>query len=116
MSHFAHLKLLTKSDAAEILGVCTKTVDNYIRDGLLPSPKPLGGREYWHPQAFERFLAQYFGLTGDQAGHAGVEGKVSSEPAKAQPERRARQPASPKRSPVARQEMRQASLLRDLNA
>lgn len=30
----APFKPVTKADAAQVLGVCTKSIDNYIRDGL----------------------------------------------------------------------------------
>lgn len=118
MSHFAHLKLLTKADAADILGVCTKTVDNYIRDGFLPPPRLLGSREYWHPQLFERFLAQHFGLTEETMQCATVEGEGDgvSSGAKSPQGQRDRQSAAPKQSAAARQAARQASLLRKLNA
>lgn len=113
MSHFAHLKLLTKADAADILGVCTKTVDNYIREGLLPSPRPLGSREYWHPQAFERFLAQHFGLSDEGAPqpHAGD----LFEAPKPEPKPTGVRARSPKRPPAVRQAARQAEVLRELN-
>jgi predicted DNA-binding transcriptional regulator AlpA len=38
-------KLLTKADAAAVFGVCTKTIDNYIREGLLPPPVPFASRD-----------------------------------------------------------------------
>ncbi len=67
MSNFSHLKLLTKADAADIFGVCTKTIDNYVREGLLPAPVAFASREYWHPTVFQSFLDQRFGLPGPQA-------------------------------------------------
>jgi hypothetical protein len=50
-------KPVTKPDAADVLGVCTKTIDNYIRDGLLPQPGRLAGRDLWHPDDFYSFLS-----------------------------------------------------------
>lgn len=42
----APFKPVSKADAAEVLGVgCTKTIDNYIKDGLLPQPVRFAGRE-----------------------------------------------------------------------
>lgn len=67
MSNFSHLKLLTKADAADIFGVCTKTIDNYVREGLLPAPVAFASRDYWHPTVFQSFLDQRFGLPGPQA-------------------------------------------------
>ena len=45
-------KPVSKADAAEVLGVSTKTIDNYIKSGFLPAPRPFGGRELWHPDVF----------------------------------------------------------------
>lgn len=56
-----HFKLVTKADVAQVFGVCTKTIDNYIRDGLLPAPTPFASREYWHPEVFRNFLDRTFG-------------------------------------------------------
>ena len=49
-------KPISKAFAADLLGVSTKTIDNYIRDALLPLPRPFGGREPWHPGDFYRHL------------------------------------------------------------
>lgn len=53
----APFKPVTKADAAQVLGVCTKSVDNYIRDGLLPQPARFAGRDLWHPDDFYGFLS-----------------------------------------------------------
>lgn len=58
-------KPLTKADAAQVLGVCTKSIDNYIRDGLLPQPARFAGRDLWHPDDFYGFLCVK--LRGSQA-------------------------------------------------
>lgn len=58
-------KPLTKADAAQVLGVCTKSIDNYIRDGLLPQPARFAGRDLWHPDDFYGFLSDK--LRGSQA-------------------------------------------------
>lgn len=34
----ARFKLVTKADAAQVFSVCTKTIDNYIKAGLIPPP------------------------------------------------------------------------------
>jgi hypothetical protein len=60
MTNFSDFKLLTKADAAVIFGVCTKTVDNYIREGRLPEPVQFASREYWHPEDFQAFLDRTF--------------------------------------------------------
>jgi hypothetical protein len=61
MSPIQHFKLVTKADAAQVFGVCTKTVDHFIRDGLLPTPTRFASREYWHPEVFRNFLDRTFG-------------------------------------------------------
>jgi len=53
----APFKPVTKADAAQVLGVCTKSIDNYIRDGLLPQPARFAGRDLWHPDDFYGFLS-----------------------------------------------------------
>lgn len=53
----APFKPVTKADAAQVLGVCTKSIDNYIRDGLLPKPARFAGRDLWHPDDFYGFLS-----------------------------------------------------------
>lgn len=53
----APFKPVTKSDAAQVLGICTKSIDNYIRDGLLPQPARFAGRDLWHPDDFYGFLS-----------------------------------------------------------
>lgn len=61
----APFKPVTKADAAQVLGVCTKSIDNYIRDGLLPQPARFAGRDLWHPDDFYGFLSAK--LRGGQA-------------------------------------------------
>lgn len=46
-----------KTDAAEILRVHPRTIDNYIAQGLLPKPKQFGSREMWHPDVFYGHLS-----------------------------------------------------------
>lgn len=54
----APFKPVSKADAAEVLGVgCTKTIDNYIKDGLLPQPVRFAGRDLWHPDDFYGHLS-----------------------------------------------------------
>lgn len=45
-------KPITKLDAATILGVCSKSITNYINQGLLPKPVSIGRRIFWHPDVF----------------------------------------------------------------
>ena len=52
-----------KADAATLLRVCAKTIDNYIAQGLLPKPTRFGMREMWHPDIFYAYLSR--ALLGD---------------------------------------------------
>jgi hypothetical protein len=45
-------KPLSKDDVAAILGVSTRTVENWRRDGRIPQSFEIGGRVYWHPELF----------------------------------------------------------------
>jgi hypothetical protein len=60
MTNLSTFKLVTKADAAAIFGVCTKSIDNYIKQGLLPPPVQFMSKEYWHPEEFKAILDQIF--------------------------------------------------------
>lgn len=49
-------KPLTKDDIADVLGVSLRTIENWVSEGTLPSPKKLGNRVYWHPNIFYAWL------------------------------------------------------------
>lgn len=38
MPNCQEFRLVTRADVAQMFGVCVKTVDNYIKEGLLPHP------------------------------------------------------------------------------
>lgn len=68
-------KLVTKADAAEIFGVCVKSIDNYIAQGLLPRPVPFASKEYWHPDRSVRHCsARYLSTVATRT----VSGKTSA--------------------------------------
>jgi len=46
-----------KADAAALLRVCERTIDNYIQSGLLPKPARFGLREMWLPDVFYGHLS-----------------------------------------------------------
>lgn len=51
---------MTRADVAQMFGVCVKTVDNYIKEGLLPQPVQFASREYWHPDDMRSFMDATF--------------------------------------------------------
>jgi hypothetical protein len=107
-------KLLTKADVAAIFGVCTKTIDNYVRERRLPAPVPFASREYWHPAAFQTFLDDTF-LRSNLAGPDGPPLEANDKPEAGV--RPSAQVVTPRDSnPVVRQQRRQQEKLRRLNA
>lgn len=118
------LRLVTKADAAEIFGVCVKTIDNYIRQGRLPAPIQFASKEYWHPDDFSAFLASTFkrsSVEGQQDRDAvRVDGVPDVRlPTSALPETRRASAMLRQRkdsNPVVRQRVRQKELLMRLNS
>lgn len=60
-------KPLSKDDVAAILGVSTRTVENWRKDGRIPPSADIGGRVYWHPEVF--FAGINAALRGDVPAH-----------------------------------------------
>lgn len=60
-------RLVTRADVAQMFGVCIKTVDNYIKDGLLPQPVQFASREYWHPDDMRAFIDTTFKRVSSQS-------------------------------------------------
>lgn len=56
-------KPLSRDDVAAVLGVSTRTLENWVNDGTLPSPAKIGNRVYWHPNIFYAWLDRR--LAGD---------------------------------------------------
>lgn len=50
------MELITKQQAAQILGVTLRTVNNLVHTEELPQPKKIGRRVYWIKEEFEVFL------------------------------------------------------------
>lgn len=50
---------MTKDAVADVLGVSARTIENWVNDGIVPAPKKLGNRVYWHPNAFYAWLDGY---------------------------------------------------------
>ena len=119
MSSF-DFKLLTKADAATIFGVCTKTIDNYIREGRLPPPVPFASREYWHPEDFRAFLDVTFRRSkpslAEQASGSDAAALNEGDASPADSKRRATDRGERDSNPAVRQQSRQQAKLRALNA
>ena len=112
-------KLLTKADAAAIFGVCTKTIDNYVREGRLPPPVPFASREYWHPEDFQEFLDSTFRRTKSaEPAEPGDTPRISDGPREAGTTTSAHmnKVARADSNPVVRQQRRQKLKLNHLNA
>ena len=109
-------RLVTKADAAGVFGVCVKTIDNYIKEGLLPKPVQFASKEFWHPEDFRLFIDETFRrrtATPDSS-----QGSATSETTEGLPA--AQRPAKPKapRSahPATRARASQEAKLSRLNA
>jgi len=55
---------ITKEDAARILSVSKRTIDNWLADGTIVQPKSIGRRLYWHPDVFYAWLDERLGANG----------------------------------------------------
>jgi len=110
-------KLVTKAHAAEIFGVCVKSIDNYIAQGLLPRPVAFASREYWHPEVFEAFLAHTFKPSADAVHDAApVEMALRGSPAPAHSISTPARPRGAESAASVRQRMRQHAKLSECNA
>lgn len=58
---------ITKEDAARILSVSKRTIDNWLADGTIVQPKSIGRRLYWHPDAFYQWLDERLGVTSGRS-------------------------------------------------
>lgn len=59
---------LSKDDVAAVLGVSTRTVENWRKDGRIPPSYEIGGRVYWHPEVF--FAGLNAVLRGERCHHS----------------------------------------------
>ena len=116
-------RLVTRADVAQIFGVCIKTIDNYIDQGLLPQPVQFASREYWHPEDMRSFIDATFRRTAPHEVDAPVPaGEHSTTPATAPPSAQAIKPSRPRLAgtkdshPTVRAKARQRELLQRLNA
>ena len=49
---------LSRTEAAEYIGVSASTFDAMVADGRMPNPKQIGSRRVWSRQAVERAFAE----------------------------------------------------------
>ena len=61
---------MTKADVAEVLGVCTKTVEAWERARIIPPGQRLGAFVFWHPLVFYAWLDRR--LKGEAPAHDAV--------------------------------------------
>lgn len=112
------LKLVTKDIAAEVFSVSVKTIDNYIKDGLLPPPRRFVSKEYWHPDDFRDFVDRTFRTSShlesavDAPTEVPPDTTTGPEPLGAQRNSRGR---SKDTSPLVRERVRRQDLLERLN-
>lgn len=66
MTSFTPFRPMSKEEIADVLGVSARTVENWVNEGLVPAPKKLGNRVYWHPNVFYAWLDSY--LLSDSPG------------------------------------------------
>jgi len=59
MTSPAPFRPLSKEEIADVLGISSRTVENWVNDGIVPAPKKLGNRVYWHPNVFYAWLDAY---------------------------------------------------------
>lgn len=47
---------VSRVEAARLLGVSLRTLDNWQKSGSMPQAGAIGGRVYWHPRVFHEWL------------------------------------------------------------
>ena len=66
MTSFTPFRPMSKEEIADVLGVSSRTIENWVNEGIVPAPKKLGNRVYWHPNVFYAWLDAY--LLSDSLG------------------------------------------------
>lgn len=66
---------MTKADVADVLGVCTKTVEAWERACIIPPGQRLGAFVFWHPHVFYAWLDKR--LKGEEPAHDAVAGAAA---------------------------------------
>lgn len=47
---------LTSKEVAAIMGVCTATIDKWVKAGTFPAPLPLPGYRRWNAEVIENYM------------------------------------------------------------
>ena len=80
-------KPLSKEDLADVFGVSIRTIENWVNESILPAPRKLGNRVYWHPNAFYAWLDRR--LSADAGTGEAAQGSAPEpQPAGAKPKAR----------------------------
>ncbi len=58
---------LSRTEAAEYIGVSASTFDAMVADGRMPNPKQIGARRVWSRSAIERAFADLPEIGQDKA-------------------------------------------------
>lgn len=58
MNQHPAFKPLTRDCVADVFGVSTRTIENWVNEGLMPIPVCIGNRVFWHPDVFYSCLDQ----------------------------------------------------------
>lgn len=63
--------LMTRQEAAALLRISLRTLDNLIERRVVPRPVSLGGRRlFYHREQLSRWVRSQFGLEAPEAGPA----------------------------------------------
>lgn len=122
MPHCQEFRLVTRADVAQMFGVCVKTVDNYIKEGLLPQPVQFASREYWHPDDMRSFMDATFKRTPSAPSPTpavpsdGAQVAPEATPTRHEAPRKARIPKSHGSNPTVKAKTRGLALLHRLNS
>lgn len=78
-------KPMTKEMVADLLSIAPRTIEYWVKEGILPKPTLIGRRAYWHPKAIHTWLNSRLPMPDTPTAAVGI-----TEPAQL------RSPASPK--------------------
>lgn len=67
------LEPVTKLRASQLLSVAVRTIDAWIASGVMPAPRYIGRRAYWHPFDFNAWLDKRLKAKGSAAVSGGPE-------------------------------------------